>query len=162
MNATADIDTCSDVEFMQHIDNLEDKIKQKGFEQLSRGIHAPEAIRFYREILGASPAVIKILEEGYSPNYTARPPPDILENNKSAVTNMGVVIQQVLEWECKGFVKRCATVPRIVNPLTVASKICAETNEIIYRSCLDVSRTVNLFIQPDNLKLDDIRVLLPR
>lgn len=88
-------DIPKDEEFIKHLITLETKLLSMGFKELGRDIHHPEALRFNREVLHSPPEVMDVLLNGYVPDYVARPPPEHLENNRSASENMGFCIQQV-------------------------------------------------------------------
>lgn len=59
----------------------------KSFSEKPSSIHSPDAIRFYKEILDAPESVIRILEKGYTPQFSKDPPQSYYErNNLSART----------------------------------------------------------------------------
>ena len=99
-------------------------LRDSGFKPLPRGIHQPEAIRCYDEVLNAGEEVLQILREGYSPTWKSGPPPaSKLENNMTAKRDLKFVREQLAVWLQQGYVERVPDQPHIVAPLSVNTKV---------------------------------------
>ena len=128
-------------------------------------IHDSSAIKFFEEILEASPSVVKLLTYGYVPNFRIKRKIKIetlaceLPNNKSVYNDYDFCIKKVLKWQKLGIVTERANKPICVNPLTLASKYSTATGETKQRLCLDMSRSLNLLILDCHIKLDTLRDL---
>lgn len=154
--------TKKDREFCLHIERLKLEIDKIGCKPQGRGIHQEGAIKFYEEILGAKEKTIRLLREGYRPEYTQEPEEMHLQNNKSVLQNMEICREQVRTWERSGYVEKLKHRPRITNPLSLVSKKDLETGKMKYRTCIDPSRTLNKYLEPPPVRLQDLRLLCPR
>ena len=96
-----------------------------------------------------------LLQHGYSLPFHTPPEPSITKNNLSARNNMKFVREEVLKLKQAGVVTFVDTPPFIVSPLTVASNSAGKL-----RLCLDVSRSVNKFLNIPKVVLADLRTAL--
>ena len=101
--------------------------------------------QFWRDI-GASPWVMRVIEQGYSLPFTVEPPPAFFTNNQSAFVSNE--IQRLLETGCIREVERDEA--HIVSPLCVA-----ENSEKL-RLILDL-RYLNSFLSVPKFKYEDVR-----
>ena len=76
-----------------------------------------------------------------------------LKNNLSALNECTFVEQSIAELLQSGVVKTVTYKPHCINPLTVAYRKCKK------RLCLDLSRSVNPFINKTKFKLDGLPTL---
>ncbi len=157
------LNSSSDEDFCSYIDSVIADIQAQGYAPLDRGIHHPKAILFYQHILGAGKFVSDLLEWGYYPHFISEPPKTLeLRNNMSARKHMEFVRNKTSEWCQKGYVRKVDSKPRIVNPLTVASKTDSETGQVKLRQCVDLARSVNCHIKKETMSMEDVSCVLPR
>ena len=154
----------SDLEFSAFCDSIIRKLEDMGFDSNNTKLHSPESIRFYNQILGASDKVIHTLTHGHKPQWVKNTPPGpmFFQNNVSARLNMDIVRNQVKAWEELGAVKQVATRPKIVSPLTLSTKTDTQSGKLKHRVCLDLSRSVNLYVKESNVVMEDLSAVLPR
>jgi hypothetical protein len=154
----------SDLEFSAFCDSIIRKLEDMEFDANNTKLHSPDSIRFYSQILKASDKVINTLTYGHKPQWLGNSPPGpmFLRNNASARQNMDIVRNQVKAWEEMGAVKQVLTRPRIVNPLTLSTKIDTQSGKPKYRVCMDLSRTLNLYVKETNVVMEDLSAVLPR
>ena len=152
-----------DTEFINFTEQIKTDIRDQGFSEQPRGIHSKLPKLFYRDILKADKDTLELLEQGYIPRFKTPIQNKVeLSNNLSAKHNMGTVRKQVAEWLIKGYVEKVDHIPFFVNPLTVATRHNSETGALTYRTCCDLSRTLNPVLEECHSKLDDMRTVLPR
>ena len=157
------INNPSDQEFAAHIQALKVRILETGCSTIVRNIHHPSAKLFHEKILHSPQDVMQLLDQGLIPEYeTERAPPAHFANNRSATEHLPIVRSKVAEWCNSGVCKKVLVKPRIVNPLSVATRFDSQTGEILFRVCADLSRTVNIHVRMDTVQLDDMKTILPR
>ena len=128
--STLDLQDMEDDQFENFLQTKRKELSDKGYFPLPRGIHQEGAVRMYRDVLHAGERVMKILESGYSPQWSNGPPPNTkLENNKSAAQNMSFVREQVQQWCDLGFVKQVEEEPWVISPLSVDTKVDISTGK---------------------------------
>ena len=93
------------------------------------GIHAAEAIQFWKDELHAGDWVIELLENGYSMPLLGIPPKYEERNNCSARQQKVFVRETVLKMAKAGIVRLVDSKPHCVSPLTVVSKLDASGTE---------------------------------
>ena len=72
------------------------------------------------------------------------------------------VREQISSWVDKGYVEKVGHQPYFTNPLTVAVRYNGETGVQSLRTCLDLSRSLNLLLEECHSKLDDLKTVIPR
>ena len=147
----------------EHINELNIYLKEleaKDYRQ-SSSIHAPEAIRFSREILKASPWVLETLKNGLALETTGPVPPYEEPNNKSCTEQLPVMREKFCIWQKEGKIEQVYKKPRIVNPLSLVSKLTGEAQVMKHRPVIDQSRHVNLYIPKIKTKLNDLPFFEP-
>lgn len=78
--------------YCDHLANIQRDWLKKGYTVPSDSIHSSQAIKFYKEELGAPKLVLDILEKGYSPPTVCDLPlGHFAHNNRSARSNMSFV-----------------------------------------------------------------------
>ena len=122
---------------------------------LPGGIHAPECQFFWEHTLKANVWVLDLLKHGYSLPFLTEPEASNTRNNLSARNNMQFVREEVLKLQKTGVVSFVDQAPTIVSPLTVASNSGGKL-----RLCLDVSRSVNQFLNIPKVVLADLKTAL--
>ena len=108
--------------------------------------------QFWRDI-GASPWVMRVIDQGYSLPFIVEPPPAFFMNNQSALKHQAFVaneIQRLLETGCIREVERDEA--HIISPLSVA-----ENSEKL-RLILDL-RYLNSFLSVPKFKYEDVRTI---
>jgi hypothetical protein len=132
--------------------------KREGFEvptgKLS--IHSKESIWFMEKILKAGSWQMKVIREGYKPQFSAQPPRYRERNNRSARNEMETVRSKVKEWEEAGYITRLAEPAWCTNPLSVVLKMEAETGKVKKRVVLDTSRHLNNYVVKQTVHLEDL------
>jgi hypothetical protein len=132
--------------------------KKEGFEvptgKLS--IHSKESIWFMEKILKAGSWQMKVIREGYKPQFSAQPPRHRERNNRSARNEMETVRSKVKEWEEAGYITRLAEPAWCTNPLSVVLKMEAETGKVKKRVVLDTSRHLNNYVVKQTVHLEDL------
>ena len=63
----------------------------------------------------------------------------------------------LFKWESNGYIRRTATKPKCVSPLSVARKFDLQNNIVKKRLCLDLSRHINYHLADNPVKLSDLR-----
>jgi hypothetical protein len=108
---------------------LRKKWRESGFDTPTghSSIHAPNSIRFSHEVLQAGDWHMRLLTQGYQPAFSRTPQVYREENNRSALTDMEVVRDQVQKWKEKGYITELPAPALCTNPLSVVSKIDNET-----------------------------------
>ena len=120
-------------------------------------IHAEESIRFSEEVLQAGTWQLKVLKEGYKPQFKEDPPQYREKNNRSAEKDMETVREKVKEWEEAGFITKLEEQAWCTNPLSVVTKVEAETGKVKKRVVLDSSRHLNNYIVKQTVHLEDLK-----
>ncbi len=153
----------SDKTFSAYSKDIIARLLNSGYDPNAK-LHSSASIKFYANELQANEWVMNTLRFGHSPEWRFNlPPPSMrFDNNKSAASKMDIVREQVLTWESKGVCSRVSEIPFICNPLTLSEKIDAATGSVKYRVCLDLSRSVNLYVTERSCSLDDMSMVLPR
>ncbi len=132
--------------------------RREGFEvptgQLS--IHSKESIRFMEKIMKAGSWQMKVITEGYKPQFRTKPPRYKERNNRSARNEIDTVRSKVEEWEKAGYITRLAEPAWCTNPLSVVTKTEAETGKVKKRVVLDTSRHLNNYVVKQSVHLDDL------
>ncbi|XP_069141252.1 uncharacterized protein [Argopecten irradians] len=72
------------------------------------------------ESIGACSNVLNVIRDGYRLPMYSMPDCIVLRNNKSALDNAGFVQQEIETLLLKGCIREVDTIPKVVNPLTVA------------------------------------------
>jgi hypothetical protein len=132
--------------------------KKEGFE-IPKGklsIHSAESIKFTEQVLKAGSWQMKVLKEGYKPQFSAQPPRYREKNNRSAERELEIVREKVKEWEEDGFVTRLSEPAWCTNPLSVVTKVEAETGKVKKRVVLDTSRHLKRFAVKQTVHLEDL------
>jgi hypothetical protein len=108
---------------------LRQKWREAGFDTQTghSSIHASNSIRFSHEVLQAGEGHMRILTQGYQPAFSKIPEAYREENNRSALTDMEVVRDQVQKWKEGGYITELPTPALCTNPLSVVSKTSNET-----------------------------------
>jgi len=103
--------------------------REKGFEipEGKLSIHSPGSIRFTEQVLKAGSWQLKVLKEGYKPQFSRTPPRYHERNNRSAEKELEQVRDKVKEWEDAGFISQLSEPAWCNNPLSVVTKIEAKT-----------------------------------
>jgi hypothetical protein len=96
--------------------------------------------------------VLQIIDYGYELPFLQIPSPDIVKNNKSARENIDFVSAEICKLVDTGILLEVATVPTIVNPLTVAENASGKK-----RLVLDL-RVVNPVIHVPKFTFEDVKV----
>ncbi len=104
------------------------------------------------EQIGAPEDIIQVIKHGYKIPFVNSPPSARFNNNKSAINNSDFVIEAVNDLLSKGLIVECATVPDIVNPLTVSIQSSGKNTLI-----LDL-HYVNHFMWKQKIHFDDWNV----
>ena len=140
-------------DFGNSVDDQPKEALVETFENVS-GINVKKGLtshaQFWRDI-GASPWVMRVIEQGYSLPFTVEPPPAFLTNNQSAFKHQAFVsneIQRLLETGCIREVE--CDEAHIISPLSVA-----ENTEKL-RLILDL-RYLNSFLSVPKFKYEDVR-----
>ena len=76
-------------------------------------------LAFWRDVLQAPPAVLKVIESGYVLPLMSEPVPFSGNNHMSAVQNVQFVNESVQQLLCSGCVSEVQTAPVIISPLSV-------------------------------------------
>ena len=118
-------------------------------------IHKPEFREFWANTLNANQWVLDLLEHGYSLPFHSEPQPSETRNNLSARNHEVFVREEVTKLQQAGVVTFVDEKPFIVSPLTVASNSAGKL-----RLCLDVSRSVNQFLNVPKVVLADLNTAL--
>jgi hypothetical protein len=132
--------------------------KKEGYE-IPKGklsIHSAESIKFTEQVLKAGSWQMKVLKEGYKPQFSAQPPRYREKNNRSAERELDIVREKVKEWEEDGFVTRLNEPAWCTNPLSVVTKVEAETGKVKKRVVLDTSRHLKRFAVKQTVHLEDL------
>ena len=108
-----------------------------------------EHIRKWEEF-GASEFVLNILREGYRIPFKSKPTNVVLKNNRSALDNPVIVINEIQKLLEKGCVTEVCNPPSVVNPLTVAFNKAGKP-----RLVLDC-RHINPFIHDFKFRMEDV------
>ena len=109
-------------------------------------------IEFWREI-GASPWVLKVLEEGYAIPFLEMPPKVSFKNNKSSLNHPDFVSSEVLNLLDLGCVKEISrNDAHVISPLSVVD------NGSKLRLILDLSY-LNKFLSVPKFRYEDIRTI---
>ena len=151
-----------DLEFSAFSTNLIRELQDKGFDETT-ALHSPQSIRFYKEYLGANENTISTLVNGHRPQwrFNCPPPPMYIRNNRSAREEIGRVRDQIIAWEEAGICVRLQEKPYVCSPLSLDVKADPGGN-LKYRVCLDLKRSVNLYVTERTVTLDDMQTVLPR
>jgi hypothetical protein len=96
--------------------------------------------------------VLNIIDEGYKLPFVQIPNADVIHNNKSARDNVSFVTAEINKLVETGILLEVSSVPKIVNPLTVAENAAGKQ-----RLVLDL-RVVNPYIHVSKYKFEDVRV----
>jgi hypothetical protein len=134
--------------------------QHKSFEGKAVGeIHS--RAEFWKRSFVLDSFVAGILKEGYKVPVKDGFPDEPYEedDNKSARDNYDFVRNEVRKLVEKGRVIKAKTKPACVNPLTVASKKL-EDGTLKLRLVLDLSRKVNLAVEPDPFKMITMKDVL--
>ena len=118
-------------------------------------IHKPEFRDYWASTLKANSWVMDLLENGYTLPFHSEPQPSETRNNLSARKHQQFVREEVIKLQQSGVVTFVAEKPFIVSPLTVASNSAGKL-----RLCLDVSRSVNTFLNVPKVVLADLTTAL--
>ena len=102
------------------------------------------------------------LAVGYNLKLKKDIEPEYMEqNNRSARENMDFVRSKIEEWEKKGRLHKVEKRPACVNPLSVAEKFSPEENAVKKRLVMDCSRYVNLLVEKETVRPDDLSYFEP-
>ena len=118
-------------------------------------IHKPEFRLFWTDTLKANDWVLDVLAHGYSLPFHSEPQPSNTKNNLSARKHLKFVREEVTKLQQTGVVEFVTEPPFIVSPLTVASNAQGKL-----RLCLDVSRSVNQYLNIPKVVLADLQTAL--
>ena len=138
------------------------ELQSRGYDE-NTALHSPQSILFYKEYLEANESTMSTLVNGHMPQWRFNcPPPSMyIRNNRSARDEIGRVRDQILEWEEAGICVRLQEKPFVCSPLSLDVKADPAGN-LKYRVCLDLKRSVNLYVTERPVTLDDMQTVLPR
>jgi hypothetical protein len=124
------------------------------------GIHGPQQVQYWEEVLKAPTWVMNVLQEGYALQFEDRPFQTYEEdNNASARHEMDFVREEVCKWEKLGIVSFVTDKPEVVSPLTVATRINSD-GSVKRRLCWDGSRFLNPLLKENKVKLAHLQAAL--
>ena len=95
-----------------------------------------------------SELVISTIAKGYKIPFYREPPPCILENNKSAISDKKFVAEELQKLLLTGRIRKIYGIPKFVNPLSVATRNDKK------RLIIDL-RHVNYFVYKQKVKFED-------
>ena len=121
----------------------------------SKSIHDDVSQAFYK-FLGAEDYVINILEKGLIVPGTLPLTSFYAPNNKSALEHLLPFQDKVTEWLDNGYIDEVDERPFFCNPITVAKQEDSSSGKTKFRPCIDLSRSLNLFLNPEATKLDTL------
>jgi hypothetical protein len=98
--------------------------------------------------------VLKVLAEGYTPDFISAPGPYHAPNNKSAMDNVEFLREKVQKWEQQGSMFDRASL--LHKPAYSSGKYDLATDTVKLRPVLDLSRHVNLLVADRSVQLDDL------
>ncbi len=124
------------------------------------GIHGPQQVQYWEEVLKAPSWVMNVLQEGYALQFEDRPFQTYEEdNNASARHEMDFVREEVCKWEKLGIVSFVTDKPEVVSPLTVATRTNSD-GSVKRRLCWDGSRFLNPLLKENKVKLAHLQAAL--
>lgn len=143
----------ADKEAIEQLDEEEGQYRDiKG--EVAGNIHKSDYRKFWWDVLKPDNYVRKIIESGYRLLFENEEPGRYEEpNNKSAITEMSYVREEVKEMLRKKSVTEVFHKPYCVNPLTVSIRDMGVGKKKKRRLCLDLSRWVNKHIRKESTKL---------
>lgn len=132
-----------------HFEDKESFYVNNTFENVCVKGRLRENLQYWESELEANCVITSIIKEGYKIPFTYTPKKAYFKNNKSALKNEGFVSNSIKELLENNLIKEVATVPHVVNPLSVAENSVGKK-----RLILDL-RYVNKHIYTEKIKFDD-------
>ncbi len=140
---------------------MQEKARDEGGQTKFRpgSIHEGQFRSFWKDVLMASPWVMKFLDEGYRIPFETIPGKYEEENNASALKNMKIVREIVKDMVDSNIVKIVQEKPTCVSPLGLVSK-AQPGGKMKHRLVFDASRWVNEHIKDQKVTLSHLEKAL--